>query len=121
MEFLDYLKVFITGGAICLFGQLLLDKTRLGSGKILVGFVCIGVFLSGLGIYQYIVDFGKSGATVVLMGFGHALSEGVKEEVDKVGLFGSLYGGLKAASVGISAVMLFSFIASLIFNSKPKR
>ncbi|MFV0518799.1 MAG: SpoVA/SpoVAEb family sporulation membrane protein [Lachnospirales bacterium] len=120
MEILDYLKVFITGGVICLIGQLLLDKTKLGSGKILVSFVVCGVFLSGIGFYQHIVDFGGSGATVTLIGFGHALAEGVKSEVREAGLFGSLYGGLKSVAAGISAVMVFSFLASLIFNSKPK-
>ncbi len=117
---MDYFFVFLTGGMICVVGQILLDKTKLGNGKILVGFVTIGVILSGLGIYEHIVDFGKSGATVTLIGFGHLLAEGVKEEVDKVGLVGSLYGGLKSASMGISAVMIFSLIASILFNSKPK-
>ncbi len=118
---MDYFFVFLTGGIICTIGQFLLDKTKLGNGKILVGFVVSGVILSGLGIYEHIVEFGKSGATVTLIGFGHLLSEGVKEEVDKVGLFGSLYGGLKSASAGISSVMLFSLIASFIFDSKPKQ
>ncbi|MFV0441799.1 MAG: SpoVA/SpoVAEb family sporulation membrane protein [Lachnospirales bacterium] len=121
MDLMSYLYVFITGGIICTIGQILLDKTKLGSGRILVGFVVLGVFLSGVGIYEHIVNFGGSGATVTLIGFGHLLSEGVKSEVREVGLYGSLYGGLKAAAPGVSAVMLFSLIASLVFDSKPKQ
>lgn len=117
---MNYFYAFITGGIICVIGQVLIDKTKLTSARILVGFVVVGCLLSGVGIYEKIVEFGGAGATVPLPGFGHLLSEGVKEEIDKIGWFGIFTGGLKAASSGITCVMLFSFINALLFDSKPK-
>ncbi len=117
---MDYISAFIIGGIICVIGQVLIDKTKLTSARILVSFVVIGCFLSGLGIYEKIVEIGGAGATVPLPGFGHALSVGVKEEIDKVGWFGIFTGGLKSASAGITGVMLLSFINALVFDSKPK-
>ncbi len=117
---MDYINAFFIGGTICVIGQVLIDKTKLTSARILVGFVVVGCILSGIGIYEQIVEFGGAGATVPLPGFGHALSEGVKSEIDKVGWFGIFTGGLKAASAGITSVMLFSFLNALLFDSKPK-
>ncbi len=117
---MDYINAFFVGGIICVIGQILIDKTKLTSARILVGFVVIGCLLSGFGIYEKIVDFGGAGATVPLPGFGHVLAEGVKDEIDKVGWFGIFTGGLKSASAGVTAVMLFSFLNALIFDSKPK-
>ncbi len=58
-----FLKAFIVGGLICVIGQLLIDLTKLTPAKILVLFVCIGVLLGGLGIYQHLIDFAGAGAT----------------------------------------------------------
>lgn len=66
---MEYLKVFLTGGTICTIGQILIDKTKLTPARILVIFVTAGVILTGLGIYEYIVEFGKAGATVPICGF----------------------------------------------------
>ncbi len=117
---MDYVNAFFVGGTICVIGQILIDKTKLTSARILVGFVVAGCILSGLGIYEKIVEFGGAGATVPLPGFGHILSEGVKAEIDKAGWFGIFTGGLKSASAGVTAVMFFSFLNALIFDSKPK-
>lgn len=117
---MDYLKAFIVGGIICIIGQILIDKTKITSARILVLFVVTGCILGGLGIYEKIVDFGGAGATVPLPGFGYNLAKGVKEAVDKDGFLGILTGGLKAAAGGLSAAMLFGFLASLIFNPKEK-
>lgn len=117
---MNYLKAFIVGGLICVIGQILVDKTKLTSGRILVSFVCIGCILGGLGLYEHFIDFAGAGATVPLTGFGNLLAEGVKNEVDKIGILGIFTGGLKAAAGGIGAAVLFAFISALLFNSKPK-
>ncbi len=117
---MEYLKAFITGGIICIIGQILIDKTKLTSARILVLFVVAGCILGGLGIYEYIYNFGGSGATVPLTGFGYLLSKGVIEEVDKIGFLGAFTGGLKASAGGISIAVLFSLLAAIIFKPKEK-
>jgi len=118
---MDYLKAFIVGGIICVIGQILIDKTKLTPARILVSFVVIGVFLELFGIYSYIVEFAGAGATVPLTGFGYNLCKGVREAVAQEGAIGILTGGLKASAGGITAAIVFAFIMSLIFSSKPKK
>ena len=118
---MDYLKAFILGGIICVIGQILIDKTKLTSARILVLFVISGCILGGLGIYEKLVEFGGAGATVPLPGFGYALAKGVMREVDEVGLIGVLTGGLKSASGGITASIIFAFLMAPIFNPKEKK
>lgn len=115
--FLTYLKVFLTGGTICAIGQILIDKTKLTPARILVLFVTLGVILTGLGIYDKIVEFGGTGATVPISGFGYTLANGVIESVDEKGLFGIFIGGTTAAAGGITAAIIFGYLAALI--SKP--
>lgn len=115
--FMEYFRVFITGGIICTIGQILMDKTKLTPARILVIFVTAGVILTGLGIYQYIVDFGEKGATVPISGFGYTLAKGAIEGVQEEGLIGALTGGIKAAGGGIAAAILFGYLFALI--SKP--
>ena len=119
--FLTYLKVFITGGIICTIGQVLIDKTKLTPARILVLFVVLGVILTGLGIYKPIVDFGGSGATVPISGFGYALANGVKEEIDKNGFLGMFTGGITATSAGITAAIIFGYLGALISKSNIKK
>ena len=114
---MEYLKVFLTGGIICTIGQILIDKTKLTPARILVIFVTAGVILTGLGIYEHVVDFGKAGATIPICGFGYTLAKGVIEEINKVGFLGIFTGGVKAASAGITAAILFGFLFALV--SKP--
>lgn len=117
---MEYINSFFVGGFICLIGQILIDKTSITPGKILVFFVCIGCILGGLGIYEEIAKFGYAGATVPLPGFGYALAKGVMEEVDSAGFLGIFTGGLKATSGGISAAIIFSFFVALLFEPKGK-
>ncbi len=117
---IDYLIAFLVGGALCATAQLLIDKTRLTPAKILVGFVCSGVFLTAIGVYEHIVSFAKCGATVPLSGFGYAIAMGVREAVYTDGLWGALTGGLTATSGGITFAICIGLICSLIFNSKMK-
>lgn len=118
---LEYLKVFITGGVICALVQLLMEKTKMMPGRIMVLLVCSGAILGMLGVYEPIVDFGQAGATVPLLGFGYNLWKGVKEAVDSQGFFGLFTGGLSASAVGISSSLIFAFLASLFCHSKIKK
>ena len=113
-------KAFLVGGFICLVGQILIDKTKLMSGRILVLYVCLGCVLGGLGIYEKIEAFAGAGATVPLTGFGFRLAEGVMQEVDQSGLLGIFTGGIKAGAAGITAAVFFAFLMALIFEPKEK-
>ncbi len=118
INWIGVLKCFVVGGIICIIGQILIDKTKLTSARILVIFVTVGAILGGIGIYQYIVDFAGAGATVPLTGFGYNLAKGAIEGVKEYGLIGAFTGGVKNAAGGIAAAIFFGYIASLI--SKPK-
>ena len=117
---MDYVKAFLVGGALCLIGQILIDKTKLTPARILVSYVVAGVVLGGMGIYRYLADFGGAGATVPLTGFGYNLAKGVKEAVEKDGFLGIFTGGLKASAGGITAAILAGLLCSLIFKAKDK-
>lgn len=92
---LPYLYAFLVGGAFCLIGQVLIDRTKLTPARILSGYVVAGVLLGALGWYQPLIDFAGAGATVPLTGFGSLLARGVKEAVAEQGLLGALVGGLQ--------------------------
>lgn len=117
---MDFTKAFIVGGILCLIGQILIDRTKLTPARILVSYVVAGVVLSGLGLYQPLVDFAGAGATVPLTGFGHCLAKGVREAVDESGFLGIFIGGLKATAGGITAAVVGGLIASLIFKARDK-
>lgn len=117
---MDYLKAFVIGGLICVVGQILIDKTKLTPARILVTFVCAGVFLQLIGIYEPLVKFAKCGATVPLTGFGYLLAKGVAKAVTEDGIIGIFTGGLRAAAGGISAAIIFGFLVAVIFKSKAK-
>ena len=118
---MDYVNAFLCGGILCVVGQFLIDKTPLTPARILVTYVTAGVILSGVGVYQYLVDWGGAGATVPLTGFGHLLAKGVQKAVGQDGLIGALTGGSTAAAGGIAAAVLFSFLAALVFKPGEKR
>ena len=118
---MDYIKAFITGGLICVIGQILIDKTNLTPARILVAFVTAGVILTALGVYEPLVNFGSAGATIPLPGFGYALAKGVIEEVKEAGLLGAFTGGVKATAGGITAAILFGYLAAALFDPKMKR
>lgn len=115
---MQYLYAFIIGGLICGIGQVLIDKTKLTSARILVLFVVLGVVLTGLGLYEPLVNFAGAGATVPLTGFGYSLAKGVATEIDNLGLLGIFTGGLKATAAGVAAAIIFGYIASLL--AKPQ-
>ncbi|MCY6370483.1 stage V sporulation protein AE [Clostridium ganghwense] len=116
----DYIMAFLVGGTICLIAQILMDRTKLTPGRILVVFVTTGVILGALKIYDVVVKYGKAGATIPLLGFGFNLAKSVMKEVDEVGFLGAFTGGVKGAAGGISAAIFFGYIMALLFNSKTK-
>lgn len=116
-----YVRAFLIGGLICGIVQILMDRTKLLPGRIMVLLVCTGIVAGVLGIYKPLVDFAGAGATVPLCGFGYTLWEGVRSAINEEGFIGIFKGGFNAASIGVTATLLLSYLASLIFNSKMKK
>ena len=115
-----FLKAFICGGLLCAIAQILIDKTKLTPARILVSYVVIGVFLTAIGIYEKFVEFAGAGATVPIMGFGYSLAKGVEKAIDKNGIFGIITGGLTGTAGGITAALIFSLIAAMVFKSRKR-
>ena len=117
---MDYMKAFLVGGALCLIGQILIDKTKLTPARILVSYVVAGVLLGAVGLYPKLVEFAGAGASVPLTGFGNTLAKGVKEAVEKDGFLGIFTGGLKASAGGITAAITAGLVTSFLFRPKDK-
>jgi len=117
---MEYLWAFLTGGALCAIGQLLIDLTSMTPARILVTYVVSGVFLGAVGIYEPFAEFAGAGATVPLTGFGYLLAKGVREAVTADGLIGALTGGLEACAGGVTAAVLFALIVAVMFNRGDK-
>ena len=115
---MTYVYSFLVGGLLCVVAQVLIDKTKITPAYILVGYVCTGVLLSAVRLYEPFKDFAAAGATVPLTGFGNLLATGVREAVAEKGLFGALTGGLTATAAGITATVCFAFLFSMLFKSK---
>ena len=115
---MTYVYSFLVGGLLCVVAQVLIDKTKITPAYILVGYVCAGVLLSAVGLYEPFKEFAAAGATVPLNGFGNLLATGVREAVAEKGLFGALTGGLTATAAGITATVCFAFLFSMLFKSK---
>lgn len=118
---MEYLKAFIVGGIICALVQILMEKTKMLPGRIMVLLVCSGAVLGFLGVYQPFSDFAGAGATVPLLGFGNTLWKGMREAIDKDGFLGIFRGGFTASAAGISAALVFGYLASIIFKPKMKK
>lgn len=118
---MDYINAFWVGGLICALVQILLDRTKMLPGRVMVLLVCAGAVLGFLGIYDGIKEYAGAGASVPLIGFGHALWLGVKEAVDESGLLGVYLGGFTAGAGGISAALIFGYIAAWLFEPKMKK
>lgn len=118
---MDYINAFWVGGLICALVQILMEKTKLLPGRIMVLLVCSGAILGALQIYQPFQEFAGAGASVPLLGFGNTLWLGIEKSVDSDGFIGIFRGGFTSSAVGISAALVFSYIASLIFQPKMKK
>lgn len=118
--FLDYVKVFIVGGLLCLIAQIMMDYFKIQTPYVMVTYVTLGTILTFLGVYEPIVDFGGSGATVPIIGFGYSLAKGVMKSIETDGFLGVFTGGVIATAGGISAAIFFGYIISIIFKPKAK-
>ena len=118
---MDYINAFWVGGLICAMTQILMEKTKLMPGRIMVLLVCTGAVLGAVGIYEPFQKYAGAGASVPLLGFGNVLWKGVKEAVMEEGLLGIFKGGFAAGSAGTCAALVFGYFASLVFDSKMKK
>ncbi len=118
---MDYVKAFVIGGIICGLVQILLEKTKMLPGRIMVLLVCTGAVLGAVQVYQPFVEFAGAGASVPLLGFGNVLWQGMKEAIDKDGVLGLFTGGFTASAVGLSAALIFGYLGSLVFRSKMRK
>lgn len=120
-EAVEYVKSFLVGGVICCLVQLLMDRTRLMPGRIMVLLVISGCILGAVGAYEPFAEWAGAGASIPLLGFGNTLWKGMKEAIDTDGFFGLYRGGFTASAVGISGALIFGYIASLFFSPKMKK
>lgn len=118
---MDYVNAFWVGGLICALVQILMEKTKMLPGRIMVLLVCAGAVLGAIQLYEPFLQFAGAGASVPLLGFGNVLWKGVKEAVDENGFLGIFQGGFKASAVGVCAALVFGYLASLIFQPKMKK
>lgn len=118
--FLDYLKAFAVGGLVCAIAQILINRTKMSSARILVLFLLIGIFLEGIGVFGYIQKFAGAGITVPITGFGSVLIKGAKEGA-KIGLLEAVTYGFKSMASGLTAAIFFGFFFALIFKSHSKK
>ena len=113
-----YFWAFVVGGLICVIGQLLMDVGKLTPAHTMSLLVVTGAVLGGLGLYEPLIDFAGAGATVPITSFGNSLVHGAIAEAEKTGLVGILTGIFEITSAGISAAIIFGFLASLLVRSK---
>ena len=116
----DYIIAFAVGGAICALVQIFMDVTKVQPGNVMVGLVCIGAVLGAVGLYEPFREWAGTGASVPLLGFGNTLFQGVKEDVVRDGIMGAFTGGLTRSAAGITAALVFGYIASIIFKPKAE-
>ena len=117
---MDYVKAFLVGGLICALVQILMDKTKLMPGRILVLVVVSGAVRGFFGIYEPFAQWAGAGATVPLLGFGNTLWKGISKAMAEDGALGIFKGGFTASAVGISGALIFGYIGSLLFKPKMK-
>ena len=117
---MDYIRAFLVGGVICALVQILMEKTKMMPGRIMVLLVVSGAILGAIGIYEPFKEWAGAGASVPLLGFGNILWQGVKKAVGEDGILGAFIGGLTASSGGITAALVFGYLASLVFKPKMK-
>ncbi len=115
---MDYVRAFLVGGAICALTQILVERTKLLPGRIMVILVVTGVILGAVNVYEPFLQWAKAGASVPLTGFGNVLWKGMKKAIDEEGLLGLFKGGFSACAAGVSSALIFSYIAALL--TKPK-
>ena len=117
---MDYVKAFIVGGLICAAVQILLDRTKLMPGRIMVLLVCSGAVLGFCNLYEPFQTFAGAGASVPLLGFGNTLWKGVAKAMSEDGVLGIFKGGFTASAVGISGALVFGYLGAIVFKPGMK-
>ncbi len=117
---MDYVKAFLVGGIICSLAQILLDKTKMMPGRVMVTLVVTGSLLGSIGLYEPFSKWAGAGASVPLLGFGNTLWKGVKEGIETEGFLGVFKGGFTSSAAGISGALIFGYLGSLVFKPKMK-
>lgn len=117
---MEFVKAFVVGGIICALVQILLDRTKLMPGRVMVMLVVSGTILGFLGIYEPFSEWAGAGASVPLLGFGNTLWKGVVESMGEDGFLGIFKGGLTASSAGIAGALVFGYLGALVFKPKMK-
>lgn len=112
------IKAFVFGGAICVLGQLMMDVGKLSPAHTMSVLVVLGAIVDGIGWYDPFVTFAGAGATVPITSFGNQLVHGALTEVDKTGFIGIVTGIFQLTSAGISAAIIFSFLAAIVVRPK---
>lgn len=113
-----FLWAFIIGGLICVIGQIMLDVFCLTPAHTMSALVVAGAILGGLGLYEPLIKFAGAGATVPISSFGNSLLKGALSEAERSGIIGVLTGIFEVTSAGVSAAIIFGFLAALIFRPK---
>lgn len=116
---MQYLIAFVVGGAICALAQLVLDTTKYTPAHVLVGLVCLGAVLNGLGIYEPFQNFAGAGALVPVLGFGSSITSGMLSEVERLGWEGLFTGAFEITGLGLAASIVFSSV--IAFLRKPNK
>ncbi len=116
--FTMYIMAFLVGGLICFVGQLLMDLTKLTPAHVMTILVVAGAVLDGLGLYDPLIKIAGAGATVPITSFGNSLVHGALIESQRDGLIGIITGIFEVTSAGISAAIIFGFLASLVFRAR---
>ncbi|GFI47511.1 hypothetical protein IMSAGC019_02835 [Lachnospiraceae bacterium] len=118
--YLQMLKAFITGGIICIVGQLLLNfaSNQMGMDKDTAGSFCslvlvlASVLLTGFNIYPSIVKFGGAGALVPITGFANPVAAPAVEFKKEGQVFGI---GCKIFTIA-GPVILFGIFTSWVLG-----
>jgi stage V sporulation protein AE len=114
----DFLWAFLIGGGICVVGQIMFDVFKFTPALTMTTLVVIGAIVDGLGWYDPFIEFAGAGATIPITSFGNALVHGALAELKRDGWIGILTGIFKVTSAGVSAAIIFSFLAAVFF--KPR-
>ena len=117
---MEYIRAFFVGGVICMLVQILMDKTKMMPGRIMVLLVMSGSILGFLGIYEPFAEWAGAGATVPLLGFGNTLWQGVVKAMSENGALGIFKGGFTASAVGISGALVFGYLGEIVFKPGMK-
>ena len=111
---MEYIKAFVVGGLICMLVQILMEKTKMMPGRIMVLLVVSGSVLGFLGVYEPFAEWAGAGATVPLLGFGNTLWKGVVKAMSEDGVLGIFKGGFTASAVGISWALVVGYLGAIV-------